>query len=158
MARQKKPLDLTGIKVPVHVAIIMDGNGRWATAKGLARAEGHCEGAKAADLNSRRRAAEKDMEAIRERYELEYGAEVFALRLQPDAAEAIDLVRSGASVAVATGIGRGLPGLEETANQITHALAGWWFDMEGGWFDAPEAMDVIERLTSVAERLGARPW
>ncbi|MFA9563704.1 MAG: DNA-directed RNA polymerase subunit beta' [Acidimicrobiales bacterium] len=29
------------------------------------------EGAKAADLNSRRRAAEKDMEAIRERYELE---------------------------------------------------------------------------------------
>ena len=31
--------------VPRHVAIIMDGNGRWATARGLARAEGHRAGA-----------------------------------------------------------------------------------------------------------------
>jgi undecaprenyl diphosphate synthase len=41
-----------GIKLaqmPRHLAMIMDGNGRWATAKGLARAEGHCEGAKAAE-------------------------------------------------------------------------------------------------------------
>lgn len=30
--------------VPVHVAIIMDGNGRWAKAHGLERAEGHREG------------------------------------------------------------------------------------------------------------------
>jgi undecaprenyl diphosphate synthase len=29
----------------IHVAIIMDGNGRWATAKGLARIEGHRAGA-----------------------------------------------------------------------------------------------------------------
>ena len=28
-----------------HVAIIMDGNGRWATARGLPRAEGHRAGA-----------------------------------------------------------------------------------------------------------------
>ncbi|PLW93700.1 MAG: isoprenyl transferase [Marinilabiliales bacterium] len=34
-------------KVPVHVAIIMDGNGRWAKAKGLDRAEGHRYGAEA---------------------------------------------------------------------------------------------------------------
>src|SRR4051812_35492546 len=33
--------------VPVHVAIIMDGNGRWATARGLPRIAGHREGAKA---------------------------------------------------------------------------------------------------------------
>ena len=30
-----------------HVAIVMDGNGRWATARGMARAEGHRRGAHA---------------------------------------------------------------------------------------------------------------
>lgn len=33
---------------PVHVAIIMDGNGRWAKARGLTRTEGHKEGVEAA--------------------------------------------------------------------------------------------------------------
>ena len=32
---------------PVHVAIIMDGNGRWASARGLPRVAGHRAGAKA---------------------------------------------------------------------------------------------------------------
>jgi undecaprenyl diphosphate synthase len=32
--------------VPKSVAVIMDGNGRWATAQGLDRSEGHREGAK----------------------------------------------------------------------------------------------------------------
>ena len=32
---------------PVHVAIIMDGNGRWATARGLPRIAGHRTGAEA---------------------------------------------------------------------------------------------------------------
>ena len=31
---------------PNHVAIIMDGNGRWAKEKGLRRSEGHLEGSK----------------------------------------------------------------------------------------------------------------
>ena len=31
-------------KVPEHVAIIMDGNGRWATRKGLPRSFGHKQG------------------------------------------------------------------------------------------------------------------
>lgn len=31
--------------IPNHVAIIMDGNGRWATEKGLVRTEGHKKGA-----------------------------------------------------------------------------------------------------------------
>lgn len=31
-------------KLPRHVAIIMDGNGRWAQAKGLPRSQGHIEG------------------------------------------------------------------------------------------------------------------
>ena len=31
----------------MHVAIIMDGNGRWATQRGLPRTAGHIEGAKA---------------------------------------------------------------------------------------------------------------
>ena len=34
--------------VPRHVAIIMDGNGRWATRRGLPRVAGHREGVKAA--------------------------------------------------------------------------------------------------------------
>jgi undecaprenyl diphosphate synthase len=34
--------------VPRHVAIIMDGNGRWAKSRGLPRAAGHREGAEAA--------------------------------------------------------------------------------------------------------------
>ncbi|AUW93692.1 MAG: isoprenyl transferase [Sulfobacillus thermosulfidooxidans] len=33
--------------VPRHIAIIMDGNGRWARQKGLTRAEGHRQGVKA---------------------------------------------------------------------------------------------------------------
>ena len=31
-------------KVPTHVAIIMDGNGRWAKQRGLPRSEGHRQG------------------------------------------------------------------------------------------------------------------
>ncbi len=38
--------DITGI--PVHIGIIMDGNGRWATARKLPRSNGHKEGLNAA--------------------------------------------------------------------------------------------------------------
>ena len=34
------------MQVPDHVAIIMDGNGRWATSRGLNRSAGHLEGSK----------------------------------------------------------------------------------------------------------------
>src|SRR5436190_409932 len=34
-------------EAPLHVAIIMDGNGRWAAARGLPRAEGHRRGVEA---------------------------------------------------------------------------------------------------------------
>lgn len=36
------------MRAPEHIAIIMDGNGRWANARGLPRAAGHRAGAKAA--------------------------------------------------------------------------------------------------------------
>ncbi|NWG25609.1 MAG: isoprenyl transferase [Pseudorhodoplanes sp.] len=36
-----------GFEVPRHVAIIMDGNGRWAAARGLPRGEGHRRGVEA---------------------------------------------------------------------------------------------------------------
>ncbi len=36
-------------KIPNHVAIIMDGNGRWAKLRGLPRVYGHREGAKAVE-------------------------------------------------------------------------------------------------------------
>ena len=35
-------------QIPRHIAIIMDGNGRWASARGLGRTEGHRKGAEAA--------------------------------------------------------------------------------------------------------------
>ena len=37
--------ELEGIKIPRHLAVIMDGNGRWAEARGLPRLKGHAEGA-----------------------------------------------------------------------------------------------------------------
>ncbi|MDX1815338.1 MAG: undecaprenyl diphosphate synthase family protein, partial [Thermodesulfobacteriota bacterium] len=51
--------------LPRHVAIIMDGNGRWARARGLPRFRGHAAG----------------MEAVREAIEgaLEAGIEVLTL-------------------------------------------------------------------------------
>ncbi|GAB3617024.1 isoprenyl transferase [Okibacterium endophyticum] len=47
-----RPLDWTGVyppdidrrAVPEHVALVMDGNGRWANARGLPRVEGHRAG------------------------------------------------------------------------------------------------------------------
>jgi undecaprenyl diphosphate synthase len=43
-------LDLDGIdlrRVPAHVACVMDGNGRWATKRGLKRTDGHAAGEEA---------------------------------------------------------------------------------------------------------------
>ena len=34
------------MNIPQHVAIILDGNGRWAKSKGMPRTYGHIEGAK----------------------------------------------------------------------------------------------------------------
>ena len=34
------------MNVPQHVAIILDGNGRWAKAKGMPRNYGHAQGSK----------------------------------------------------------------------------------------------------------------
>jgi undecaprenyl diphosphate synthase len=39
--------DADGPAMPVHVGIIMDGNGRWAAARGLPRVEGHRRGVEA---------------------------------------------------------------------------------------------------------------
>ncbi len=36
--------DIDRSRVPAHVAIVMDGNGRWAQQRGLARTEGHGAG------------------------------------------------------------------------------------------------------------------
>jgi len=36
------------MEVPVHIGIIMDGNGRWAKSRGLIRTQGHLEGLKTA--------------------------------------------------------------------------------------------------------------
>src|SRR5437763_778798 len=42
-----RPAEIGDFAVPRHVAIIMDGNGRWAAARGLPRFEGHRRGVEA---------------------------------------------------------------------------------------------------------------
>lgn len=37
---------MENLKIPTHVSIILDGNGRWAKSKGMPRTYGHSEGAK----------------------------------------------------------------------------------------------------------------
>ena len=44
--RKKKPEVLNESALPVHIGIIMDGNGRWAKKRGLPRKAGHSAGAK----------------------------------------------------------------------------------------------------------------
>ncbi|MDP1792544.1 MAG: polyprenyl diphosphate synthase [Acidimicrobiales bacterium] len=46
MAR-KLPKGIDPKRIPKHVACVMDGNGRWATQRGLARTEGHAAGEEA---------------------------------------------------------------------------------------------------------------
>ena len=41
------PKDLDRLRMPDHIAVIMDGNGRWAKAKGLPRTIGHTVGVEA---------------------------------------------------------------------------------------------------------------
>jgi undecaprenyl diphosphate synthase len=45
---QHLPQVSTAMRHPLHVAIICDGNGRWATSRGLPRSSGHKAGAEAA--------------------------------------------------------------------------------------------------------------
>ncbi len=48
--RYRDDVDLEGLdpnRMPVHVACVMDGNGRWATKRGLPRTEGHRAGEEA---------------------------------------------------------------------------------------------------------------
>lgn len=37
-------IDFTSARLPRHIAVIMDGNGRWAQARGMERSAGHVEG------------------------------------------------------------------------------------------------------------------
>jgi undecaprenyl diphosphate synthase len=46
-ATQPREAGSGGFEIPRHVAIIMDGNGRWAAARGLPRVEGHRRGVEA---------------------------------------------------------------------------------------------------------------
>jgi undecaprenyl diphosphate synthase len=43
----QNPFPISAFSTPRHVAIIMDGNGRWASARGLPRGEGHRRGVEA---------------------------------------------------------------------------------------------------------------
>ncbi len=47
MEKVELPRELKGITIPKHIAVIMDGNGRWARQQGLLRINGHDRGASA---------------------------------------------------------------------------------------------------------------
>ena len=46
-AIQSRPASRGELRIPAHVGVIMDGNGRWAKARGKPRTEGHVAGVKA---------------------------------------------------------------------------------------------------------------
>ena len=46
-ARPPLPDGIDGSRIPTHVGIVMDGNGRWARRQGLPRTEGHAAGEEA---------------------------------------------------------------------------------------------------------------
>ncbi len=48
-ATHARSVGLDAAKLPRHIAIIMDGNGRWAQAQGKERVEGHARGAQSVD-------------------------------------------------------------------------------------------------------------
>ena len=53
-AKKKKLLgEIDMNNIPQHIGIIMDGNGRWATRRGLPRSAGHAAGAKTLDKITR---------------------------------------------------------------------------------------------------------
>jgi beta-galactosidase len=41
--------------------------------------------------------------------------------------------------------------IRQLAAQIHHGAAGWWFDMNGGWFNSPDAMEMIRKLNKIGE-------
>ena len=45
--KKKKQVDIDFAKLPEHIGVIMDGNGRWAKKRGLPRSAGHSAGADA---------------------------------------------------------------------------------------------------------------
>lgn len=118
-------------RIPRHVAIIMDGNGRWARERGLARTRGHAAG----------------MKAVREVIEgaLEVGLEILtlyafsqenwnrprreisalmALLQRYVAKERDELRRQGVEVAVFGELERLAPGPREAIRQIERATRG----------------------------------
>lgn len=50
LKKTAKRLGLTLEQMPHHIAIIMDGNGRWAKKKGLQRVDGHRQGGKTVEI------------------------------------------------------------------------------------------------------------
>ena len=46
-ATVRQPIPRLDLKIPGHIGVIMDGNGRWAKARGKPRPEGHIEGVNA---------------------------------------------------------------------------------------------------------------
>lgn len=42
--------------------------------------------------------------------------------------------------------------IRQLATMLAHGWGAWWFDMEGGWYDEPEFLKIIERLNAIGEK------
>src|SRR5580658_7545689 len=74
--------------VPAHVAIVMDGNGRWAEARGLPRISGHREGSESV------RAVTREARRVGVRFLTLYAFSAQNWQRPPDEVEALmDLLR-----------------------------------------------------------------
>ena len=76
-------IDVTGLKVPEHVAIILDGNGRWAKKRLLPRKLGHAQGAKTVEQIC------EDADSLGIRYLTVYAFSTENWRRSPDEVEAL---------------------------------------------------------------------
>jgi undecaprenyl diphosphate synthase len=123
-----------GVSAPAHVAIIMDGNGRWATVRGLPRSAGHRRG----------------VEAVRR---VVKAAPRFGIRvLSLFAFSADNWKRPGAEVAVLMG----LFDLFLSAERERLSAAGVRLSLIGRSDRLPAAVREAAAATELATALGAR--
>lgn len=143
-------------QVPRHLAMIMDGNGRWAQAKGLPRTEGHCEGAKTAE-NIALYCARLGMESLslysfsvdnwkRPQEEIHVLMELYEkylVRMRPMLMqENVRLVHLGRRVGLPKGV---LKELDGTMN-LTRDNTGMIFAFALNYGSRNEIMDAVKRI------------
>ncbi|MCX6379594.1 MAG: polyprenyl diphosphate synthase [Armatimonadetes bacterium] len=149
-------------RIPAHIAIIMDGNGRWATAQGKERLEGHWEGYRT--LKNTVYAAD----ALGVRYLTAYGFSsenwvrpehevggLMNLMLRAMQAEIEELIESGVRVRVSGRLHELPPDLRaefESAMERTNHLHRMTFNLAINYGGRAEVVDSVRHIAQMALR------